>query len=130
MMAEIEELLAKLKELDLETWEKCYLWMETNEMMGKASKWVPIITWLPVESCIQGVIQDAIVGQYRESENKQWVYSIKGSTTRSGPRYFATVSIFTLEPDNEITETRHESHGSTPAEAILSAYVACLEAQG
>jgi hypothetical protein len=125
-MTEIEELLAKLKELDPETWlafrQICSMtWVDSSPLDDPAIC-TPVYGW-----ALQGVIQDAIMSQ-PSGAGRQWIYHVRGRTAASGPDYRALAGVLEVV-DGEVVDRPHEAHGDTPADAILAAYIAALEAE-
>ncbi len=108
----LEYLLGELKKIDPELWESCNLWVETDYNMGKASKWGHVISHIPVESCIQGEIQD-------KCKHLKWHHDV--CYNEETEKYVALV----VPPENE--EWLDSVEADTAAKAILIAYINAKE---
>jgi hypothetical protein len=119
----ITELLAKLEKLDPDTYVAwCELFYDIWGIDYGPLNWD---SFTGSRSLLQGVIQDAIAVH-------DWEYCVRGPLTR-----LATCAGDVITGYSEIwaggrrirTPEVQERDGQTPAEAILAAYVAALEAE-
>ena len=105
-MTEIEELLAKLKKLDPETWSR------VDKVFG-----LVVYPRSPLgHYIIQGVIQDAIA-----ADDRFLSFEVR-YTSYFDVKYEATIF---WDGTGSISQ---DGYGETAAEAILAAYIAALEA--
>jgi len=119
-MADISELLDRLKVADPGTYETAQLY--TREVAECDARYQDI-----VQGCIQRAI--AVRG---------WVFDIEGKigfdSYPPSAGYVASISELGAGYDGDYYNPRHqycicESRGDTPSEAILASYLAALEAQ-
>jgi hypothetical protein len=112
----IEELLAKVRKLDPET-DEAYSWLGMQLPFEIDQK--------VLEYLLQGVIQDAIETKtiVRDYIYHRLFWGIKQNDKETAGKYHATISIRSFNSVVALCD------GDTPAEALLAAYVAVLEAE-
>jgi len=141
----LDALLSKLKKLDPETWltykSGMYISNPARSAMlsigqdTESDRYVAPSFMRPKDrdKWLQGVIQDAILGQAsRGALYRQWIYSNTGKTSKTGRSYSSAVEIYSLGPRGgieDLVRKIYASSGSTQAGALLAAYVKALEAE-
>ena len=115
MTESMSELLAKLKELDPETWRDfkviCNMTAFDDSPLDDPNIDTPVFGW-----SLQGVIQDAIAADDR------FLFFEVRFTSYFDVKYEATIF---WDGTGSISQ---DGYGETAAEAILAAYIAALEA--
>ena len=115
MTESMSELLAKLRELDQETWlafrQTCSMTWFDSSPLDDPNISTPVFEWI-----LQGVIQDAIAADDR------FLFFEVRYTSYFDVKYEATIF---WDGTGSISQ---DGYGETAAEAILAAYIAALEA--
>lgn len=115
--------MARLKDLDSKTWGRYWhIFRPLRDVPGDPKRAKVIM-----EHTLQGVIQDAIV-------NRGWIWELSSESWED--KTIRVASIYKSGPgyDGDYYTDNHwyllnESVAETPAKAILTAYIAVMEAQ-